>query len=233
MALGLVALIALPGAAAAKDRNHDRIPDRWEKRHKLSLKVKQAGRDQDRDHLRNLGEFRQGTSPRDADSDEDGLRDGKEHGVGNDPTDKDSDGDGVKDGDENAGTIASFDGTTLTIDLAAGGSISGLVTERTKIKCRVKDDDPEPQPTRKRSGSGHEGGDDHGGDDHGDDDHGDDDGDTKGRGHGHGHDGDCKHECGVEDLVEGTVVHEAVIQVSGDGAVFKGIKLIKSSDSST
>ena len=89
-------------------------PDRWEKRHKLSLKVKQAGLDQDRDHLRNLGEFRQGTSPRDADSDDDGLRDGKEHGVGNDPADKDSDGDGVKDGDENAGTIASFDGTTLT-----------------------------------------------------------------------------------------------------------------------
>jgi hypothetical protein len=139
MALGLVALIALPGAAAAKDRNHDRIPDRWEKRHKLSLKVKQAGRDQDRDHLKNLGEFRRGTSPRDADSDDDGLRDGKEHGVGNDPTDDDSDGDGVKDGDENAGTIASFDGTTLTINLAAGGSISGLVTERTKIKCRVKE----------------------------------------------------------------------------------------------
>ncbi|MGZ8666509.1 MAG: hypothetical protein ACXWZM_05310 [Solirubrobacterales bacterium] len=225
MALGLVALIALPGAAAAKDRNHDRIPDRWEKRHKLSLKVKQAGRDQDRDHLRNLGEFRQGTSPRDADSDDDGLRDGKEHGVGNDPTDEDSDGDGVEDGDENAGTIASFDGTTLTIDLAAGGSISGLVTERTKIKCRVKDDDPDPQPTRKRSGSGHEGG-----DDDGEDDDGDDDGDDHGRGHGDG--GDCDDdECGVEDLVEGTAVHEAVIQISGDGAVFKGIKLIKNSTS--
>ena len=123
-------------------------------------KVKQARRDQDRDHLRNLGEFRQGTSPRDADSDDDGLRDGKEHGVGDDPTDEDSDGDGVEDGDENAGTIASFDGTTLTINLAAGGSVSGQVTERTEIKCRVKDDDPDPQPTRKRSGSGHEGGDD-------------------------------------------------------------------------
>ena len=32
--------------------------------------------------------------------------------------------------------------------------------------------------------------------------------------------------------VEGAVVHEAEIRVSGDGAVFKGIKLIKSSATS-
>ena len=50
-ALGALALLALPSLAAAKDRNHDRIPDRWEKRHHLSLKVNQAARDQDRDHL--------------------------------------------------------------------------------------------------------------------------------------------------------------------------------------
>ena len=36
-ALGALALLALPSVAAAKDRNHDRIPDRWEKRHHLSL----------------------------------------------------------------------------------------------------------------------------------------------------------------------------------------------------
>ncbi|MGZ8676505.1 MAG: hypothetical protein ACXWXU_06680, partial [Solirubrobacterales bacterium] len=74
-------------------------------------------------------------------------------------------------------------------------------------------------------GSDHEGGDDDDGDD------GDDGDDDHGRGHGHGDGGDCDEECGVEDLVEGTVVHEAVIQISGDGAVFKGIKLIKNSTS--
>lgn len=64
LALGAIALLALPGLAAAKDRNHDRIPDRWEKRHKLSLKVDQARKDQDRDHLRNLAEFKAGATTR-------------------------------------------------------------------------------------------------------------------------------------------------------------------------
>ena len=84
-----LAMLALPGIAAAKDGNHDRIPDRWEKRHHLSLNVNQAGRDQDRDHLRNRAEFLADDNPRDRDSDDDG----------------------VIDGDENAGTIASFDAT--------------------------------------------------------------------------------------------------------------------------
>ena len=45
--VGAVALLlaAMSGSAVAKDRNHDKIPDRWEKRHGLSLKVEpgQAG----------------------------------------------------------------------------------------------------------------------------------------------------------------------------------------------
>jgi len=89
----------LAGPAAARDRNHDRIPDRWEKRHHLSLKVNQAKRDQDRDGLRNRAEFRAGLDPRDDDSDDDGL----------------------EDGDENAGTIQSFNAATgrLTIGSSA------------------------------------------------------------------------------------------------------------------
>ena len=57
---------------------------------------------------------------------------------------------------------------------------------------------------------------------------------TASDGHGHGHGGDCdeRDSCAVDDLVEGAVVHEAEIRVSGDGAVFKGIKLIKSSTTS-
>lgn len=111
-ALGALALLALPSVAAAKDRNHDRIPDRWEHRHHLSLRVNQAVRDQDRD---NRGEFRAGDNPRDNDSDDDG----------------------VMDGEENAGTIASFDAASgrLTITLFGGDTVSGVVTDETEIGC--------------------------------------------------------------------------------------------------
>ena len=115
LALGALALLAMPSLAAAKDRNHDRIPDRWEKRHHLSLNVNQAHRDQDRDHLRNRAEFLAGDNPRD----------------------DDSDNDGVMDGAEQAGTIASFDQESgkLTIDLFGGETLSGIVNEETEIKC--------------------------------------------------------------------------------------------------
>jgi len=129
----LIAILALPGAATAKarDRNHDRIPDRWEKRHHLSLRVNQARRDQDHDHLRNRAEFLAGTDPRDADSDDDGIRDGEEH----------------------AGKISSFDSETgvLTIGLFGGGSVSGLVTETTEIEC---DDESAEASASEDSGDG-------------------------------------------------------------------------------
>jgi hypothetical protein len=72
--LGICLLAAVASLAAfaapsqARDRNHDRIPDRWEKRHKLSLKVNQARKDQDRDGLKNRAEFRTQMDPRDDDS---------------------------------------------------------------------------------------------------------------------------------------------------------------------
>jgi hypothetical protein len=114
-AASLLVLLALPGTAAARDRNHDRIPDRWERHHHLSLRANQAHRDQDGDHLRNRAEFRAGDDPRDADSDDDG----------------------VEDGDENAGTIESFDPQNgrLVIDLFNGGSVAGTVTGATEIEC--------------------------------------------------------------------------------------------------
>ena len=67
----LVALVALPAAASARggDRNRDRIPDRWERANRLSLRVTQARRDPDRDGLSNLREYRAHTNPRRADTD--------------------------------------------------------------------------------------------------------------------------------------------------------------------
>ena len=77
-AVGVVAalLLAVPGVASPRDGNADGLPDRWEKRHDLSLKVKQGKRNQDGDGLRNRAEFRRGTDPRDADTDNDGVEDG-------------------------------------------------------------------------------------------------------------------------------------------------------------
>lgn len=152
LALGALALLAMPGLAAAKDRNHDRIPDRWEKRHNLSLKVNQARHDQDRDHLRNRAEFLAGDNPRDRDSDDDG----------------------VMDGNEQAGTIASFDAETgrLTIDLFGTDAVAGFVTDGTEIKCEDEHSTAsassegsgsgEEEPGEDNSGPGHEGDDDHG-----------------------------------------------------------------------
>ena len=147
VALGLLAL-ALPGTAGAKarDRNHDRIPDRWEKRHHLSTKVNQARHDQDRDHLRNRAEFLAGTNPRDRDSDDDGILDGEEH----------------------AGTIQSFDPSTgmLVVSLFGGGSVEGLVTEETEIEC---DDGGGGEASASDSSDDGEGSDDEGDDESGDD----------------------------------------------------------------
>ena len=125
--LGICLLAAVASLAAfaapsqARDRNHDRIPDRWEKRHKLSLKVGQARKDQDHDGLKNRGEYRAQMDPRD----------------------DDSDNDGIEDGDEKAGTVASYNATTgeLTINLLGGGSVTGFVTPDTEVECDTEGDD--------------------------------------------------------------------------------------------
>ncbi len=82
--VGLVAalLVAVPGIASPSDGNSDGLPDRWEKRHDLSLKVKQGKKNQDADGLRNRGEYKQGTDPRDPDTDDDGVEDGEDEDPG-------------------------------------------------------------------------------------------------------------------------------------------------------
>jgi Bacterial TSP3 repeat len=154
-AVAVVAVFAT--SAMARDRNHDQLPDSWEKGNHLSLRIKQAKRDQDHDKLANKLEFRyktnphkadsdgdglkdgdeidEGTDPRNADTDGDGLKDGFEVEIGYDPTDPDSDGDDVPDGQESIGYIGSFNGATLTINLIRGGTVSGTVTAETDIEC--------------------------------------------------------------------------------------------------
>jgi hypothetical protein len=179
MVLGALALLALPSLAAAKDRNHDHISDRWEKRHHLSLHVNQAGRDQDRDHLDNRGEFKADDNPRD----------------------EDTDNDGVMDGNENAGTITSYDTETgkLTISLFGGDTVSGIVTEDTRIRCGEQCDQSQGQ----------------------NDDQNDDSGASASS---HGED-DQAANCSPKDLVAGATVAEAELELEHGVATFEKIDL--------
>jgi hypothetical protein len=191
----------MPGLAAAKDRNHDHLPDRWEKAHHLSLTVNQAHRDQDHDQMRNRAEFLAGDNPRD----------------------KDSNDDGVMDGEENAGTISSFDAATgkLVIDLFGGETIAGMVSEGTEIKCEGSSgasassdggSGGEAEPGDDRGGEGGEPGDDNGG--MGEEEPGDDNGDDNNSGN-----------CTTADLVPGAVVGEAELRVTNGQAGFEEIEL--------
>jgi hypothetical protein len=212
--VAVVALAMLPASAMAKDRNHDRIPDKWEKHFHLSLHKNQAKLDQDHDGLRNLAEFKDGTSPRKADSDKDGLDDGDEVETGHDPTSADGDHDGVKDGHENAGTVKSFEGGVLTITLAAGGELTGKVTDATEIECNSQDDQ-------------------------GDDDQGDDDSTESGDHSGPGGDdriarassdggsgSDDGDTCTSDALKPGATVKEAELDGTGADAIFHDVELL-------
>ena len=208
-AVMFVALALVPGTALARhhraraaDANHDRIPDRWEKRNHLSLNVKQTRRDQDHDGLNNLGEFRAGTNPHDADTDNDGIHDGAEH----------------------AGTIASFDSATgtLTITLAGGGSLTGQVTADTEIECAPTTTTPTASSASdggSGDGAGDGSGDNQGSGDGSGDNHqgaGDDQGDNGDEGDGN---------CTTADLTVGATVHEAKLEITGGGAVFTKLEL--------
>jgi hypothetical protein len=205
IAIGLLAMLAVPGIAAAKqrDRNHDGIPDRWEKHHRLSTRVNQARRDQDRDRLRNRAEFLAGTNPRKADSD----------------------GDGIPDGEENAGTIASFDAASgkLVINVFGGETVSGLVTEETEIECRGQKEGASASD----SNDGEEGSDDdEQGEEPGDDDGQDEQGDDQGDQEESGDDDGQASNCTTADLEVGAVVHEAELEIEDGSATFEKVELI-------
>jgi hypothetical protein len=202
LAIGLFAVmaLALPAVSAAKDRNHDRIPDRWEKRFKLSLKVNQAHRNQDRDGLDNREEFQAGDNPRD----------------------KDTDNDGTEDGNENAGTIQSFDSSTgrLVINVFNGDTVSGLVTSSTEIKC---DNENEAENETENEMDRHDGsGEDNSGPGSTNSGEGE-------NGDAQGENGDDQGEnaCTTADLTPGTAVHEAELELSNGQAVFEDVELVK------
>src|SRR5918912_4084265 len=94
-----VVWLACPVAnAAARDRNHDGIPDRWERHYGLSTTRPVGRRDPDHDGLTNRREYRLRTNPRRRDTDRDGLRDGAEvKRYHTNPRKRDTDGDGLSD----------------------------------------------------------------------------------------------------------------------------------------
>lgn len=204
--LGLVALLALPSGAAARDRNHDRIPDRWEKAHHLSLKVNQARRDQDRDGLRNRGEFLASDLPHD----------------------EDTDGDSTEDGNENAGTIELFQGGVLTINLFSGGTLTGTVTPDTEIDCTGVD---EPNGDNNDGDHESESGDDrlarHGENSGPDSENSGPSSDNEGNDEADENDEQGETDCSTADLTPTTVVHEAEVTGSGTSTVFEEIELVK------
>lgn len=196
----LVLLFPATGMARSHgDRNRDRIPDRWERAHHLSLKVNQAKRDQDHDGLRNRAEFMAGDDPRDADTDNDGIGDGK----------------------EKAGQVVSFTGGVLIVHLFNGEDVKGTVDDNTEIEC---EDGPATTPTApaaRAADDGNGGGDDQGEDDNrgsghdqGDDDEGDDD------------ENDGQPGCDASKLTAGAVVGEAELKATASGLVFEKIELV-------
>jgi hypothetical protein len=216
-ALATLAALSLPtGASAAKfkDRDHDRMPDKWEVAHKLNPKKSDARKDADKDGLKNLAEYRAHTNPRDADTDDDGLKDGREQ----------------------AGTIASFQNGVLTLTLFDGSTLIATVNDRTEVECADAAAAPAPTPTAAATRSSHDdAGDD--ADDHGDrrqddgddqnDDHGDrrqDDGDDQNDDQNDDH-GDDENACGAADLKAGARVDEADVSVTSAGRVFTKIEL--------
>jgi hypothetical protein len=217
------ALLIVPAGALAKsrDRDHDRMPDKWEKKHHLNTHANDARKDPDRDHLSNLSEFRHHSDPRKADTDNDGIDDDQEVEDHTSPTNKDTDDDGIQDDDEVSGTILSFTGGLLTIQLAGegAGQVSGMVTDATKIECE-NDEDDDAQPTANAS---HDGSDDDnsgpGSNSSGpgsDDDHGDDNDDQ----------GEDEGQCTSADLKTDARVHEAEFVTTPNGKVFTEIELV-------
>lgn len=114
---------------------------------------------------------------------------------------------------DNAGTVASFDGTKLTIQLADGSTVSGTVNGDTEIECDAAD---MSQTSFHRDDQGG----DHSGGDQGDNNDNNDQGDDN-----------EMQNCDSSSLTPGTIVHEAELKLSGAGAVWDKVELLTSASS--
>jgi len=97
---GLLVVFGMSGPAAASqgrhhakarsvvDRDHDGMPDAWERAHGLNPRRNDAKADPDHDGLTNLQEYLVHTNPRKADTDGDGISDGDEDSNGDGQTNK-------------------------------------------------------------------------------------------------------------------------------------------------
>ena len=119
---------------------------------------------------------------------------------------------------EPAATIASFENGVLKLTLGDGSTVTGKVTERTEIECRMGD----------REDFGDDNGHDRNDNDHGDgrggpgpsgpgDNHGDDE-----RG---GDFGQMEGQCGVASLVPGAKVADADLAVTSAGSFWERVEL--------
>lgn len=207
-AVAIAALAVAAPSAMAADRNHDRIPDSWEKANRLSLKTNQAKKDQDKDGLKNRGEYLAGFDPRDADTD----------------------GDGTADGDEGAGRITEFAGGKLTVDLFAGTTVKAYVNDTTEILCEpaAPAADPDPDtgatdtPATTGATSARRGGHGPDGPPPAWDDWGDD-----------GDDGDGPVDCDTTELTVGRVVEEGDLRAGGRGLSWQSVLLRTPADTTT
>jgi hypothetical protein len=121
-----------------------------------------------------------------------------------------------------AGTISTFDATTgkLTVALNGGESVTGLVTEETRIKCEGVDD-----RLARRDHGGSEPGDDNGGQfEPGDDDGGDASGPGP-SGEGEPAPAPGEASCTAASLTQGEIVGSAELRLEGGRAVFEEIEL--------
>jgi hypothetical protein len=122
-----------------------------------------------------------------------------------------------------SGTIQSFDADTgrLTIALLTEETVSGLVTDRTRIKC---EDEHAPDVTASRRHLRHgesEPGDDHGGGDNSGP------GNSNSAGNGpNGHDDNgTGANCTTSDLIVGAVVTDAELEIEHGGAIWDEVEL--------
>jgi hypothetical protein len=111
-----------------------------------------------------------------------------------------------------AGKVASFEKGVLTITLTDGSTVSGKVTEDSKLRCR--------SATAQESS---------GDDDQGDDEQGDLSARASDRNGAQGDDDDSGTQtaCTTAALVPGAVVGEAELSVSSAGAVWEKVELIQ------